>query len=196
MTTSSSSTSIRYQQLLKGIDKVLVESRNKIDVKEAVQQGYGDEASVFGEGQIEGVVEGMLDIVHTRVTQEMTQFMDTEHVERDLVRVEEVLKAFDDEEQAAQEMNDKDRESAKAALEHAQLPAGVKPMDVVKYRAYEIMKEEKEKLTSLIEKYEEETRELDKLVTDAKAKVQSEITKVEDVSKELDRTADVCATLS
>ena len=194
--TMSLSSSIRYQQLVKGVDKVLVESRNSINVNDAVQTGYGDEASVFGEGQIGKVFEGMLDILHSSVTQDMAKFLDDEHVERDLIKVEEVLIAFDRMEHAMQELNHKDRESARNASTEAQLPDGVKPMDVVKYRAYEIMKDEKEKLTSLIEKYQEETRELEKLVSDAQSNVQSEILKIEEVSRELDRTADVCATLS
>jgi hypothetical protein len=194
--TMSTSSSIRYQQLVKGVDKVLVESRNSINVNDAVQAGYGDEASVFGEGQIGKVFEGMLDVVHSSVTQDMAKFLDAEHVERDLIKVEEVLKAFDKMEHAMQELNHKDRESARNASINAQLPDGVKPMDVVKYRAYGIMKDEKDKLTSLIEKYQQEIRELEKLVSDAQSNVQSEILKVEEVSRELDRTADVCATLS
>ena len=192
----SVSSSIRYQQLVRGVDKVLIESRNSIDIKDAIQVGYGDEASVFGEGQIGKVFEGMLDTVHATVTKDMAKFLDAEHVERDLIKVEEVLKAFDRMEHAMQEFNHKDRESARNASADAQLPDGVKPMDVVKYRAYGIMKAEKDKLTSLIEKYQEETRELEKLVSDAQSNVHSEISKIEEVSRELDRTADVCATLS
>jgi predicted nucleic acid-binding Zn-ribbon protein len=99
-------------------------------------------------------------------------------------------------ERAMQEMNEKDRDSARAALEQAQLPEGVKPTDVVKYRAHNIIKEERQKLSNLIEQYRDENNELEKLVRDARAKVESEIVKIEEVSKELDRTADVCATLS
>ncbi|KAI2502668.1 hypothetical protein MHU86_11793 [Fragilaria crotonensis] len=192
---SASSQSVRYQHLMKGIEKVLVESRNKIRVKDAVKEGYGDDASVFGEDQIEGVLEGMLDIVHSSVANEMAQFLQAENVENDIIKVEEILKTFDSMERAMQEMNEKDRESAKAALEQAQLPEGVKPTDVVKYRAYNVIMEEREKVSNLIEQYRDENNELEKLVRDARAKVESEIVKIEEVSRELDRTADVCSTL-
>lgn len=192
---SASSQSVRYQHLMKGIEKVLVESRNKISVKDAVKEGYGDDASVFGEDQIEGVLEGMLDIVHSSVANEMAQFLQAENVENDIIKVEEILKTFDSMERAMQEMNEKDRESAKAALEQAQLPEGVKPTDVVKYRAYNVIMEEREKVSNLIEQYRDENNELEKLVRDARAKVESEIVKIEEVSRELDRTADVCSTL-
>lgn len=192
---SASSQSVRYQHLMKGIEKVLVESRNKISVKDAVKEGYGDDASVFGEDQIEGVLEGMLDIVHSSVANEMAQFLQAENVENDIIKVEEILQAFDSMEHAMQEMNEKDRESAKAALEQAQLPEGVKPMDVVKYRAYNVIMEERDKVSNLIEQYRDENNELEKLVRDARAKVESEIVKIEEVSRELDRTADVCSTL-
>ena len=193
---AASSDSIRYQQLMKGIDKVLVESRRKISVKDAVKEGYGDDASVFGEDQIEEVLEGMLDIVHSSVANEMAKFLETENVENDIIKVEEIMKGFCSVERAMQEMNEKDRDSARAALEQAQLPEGVKPTDVVKYRAHNIIKEERQKLSNLIEQYRDENNELEKLVRDARAKVESEIVKIEEVSKELDRTADVCATLS
>lgn len=192
---SASSQSVRYQHLMKGIEKVLVESRNKISVKDAVKEGYGDDASVFGEDQIEGVLEGMLDIVHSSVANEMAQFLQAENVENDIIKVEEILKAFDSMERAMQEMNEKDRESAKAALEQAQLPEGVKPTDVVKYRAYNVIMEEREKVSNLIDQYRDENNELEKLVRDARAKVESEIVRIEEVSRELDRTADVCSTL-
>jgi hypothetical protein len=193
---SASSQSVRYQQLMKGIDKALVESRRKISLKDAVKEGYGDDASVFGEDQIEEVLEGMLDIVHASISNEMAQFLEAENVENDIMKVEAILKAFDCMERAVQEMNDKDRDSARAALEQAQLPEGVKPTDVVKYRAYNIIKEEAQKLSSLVEQYRDENNELEKLARDARAKVESEIVKIEEVSKELDRTADVCAMLS
>ena len=191
-----SSTSIRFQQLVKGIDKVLVESRNKINVREAVQLGYGDEASVFAENQIEVVMEGMLDILQSTVIKDMEAFLLEEKVESDLIKVEEILQAFDTMEQVMKEIQEKDRDSARAALAQAQLPEGVKPMDVVKYRAFQIIQEEKERLLSLIQIYEEETAELEGLVRDAQSTVEQEIVKLEQVSEHLDRTADICATLS
>lgn len=195
--TTTPVTSIRYQSLLAGIEKVLTKSRNSLDVSEAIQKGYGDDASVFGGANaLQGVMDGMLDRVHDKVTEEMVAHLEHEQIENYLKRVEELVQKVEEVEMAKQAENQADRESARAYLQQAQLPEGVKPMDVLSHRAYQLMLEEQTKLMEMIEKYEEETNELEEVVNEAEAKVQEEMSKVEEVGRELDRAADICSTLA
>eukprot|EP00545_Synedropsis_sp_CCMP1620_P009904 CAMPEP_0119003948 /NCGR_PEP_ID=MMETSP1176-20130426/861_1 /TAXON_ID=265551 /ORGANISM="Synedropsis recta cf, Strain CCMP1620" /LENGTH=196 /DNA_ID=CAMNT_0006955599 /DNA_START=28 /DNA_END=618 /DNA_ORIENTATION=+ len=195
--TTTTSTSVRYKSLLTGIEKVLSKSRSSLDISQAIQQGYGEDASVFGgAGVLTGVMDAMLDRVHDKVTEEMLAYLQQQGIEQDLSKVEELVQTIEAIEKAQHAENEADRESAKASLQQTQLPEGVKPMDVVNHRAYQLMLEEQTKLTEMICKYEEETKELEEVVKEAEAKVQADMTQVEEVGRELDRAADVCATLS
>jgi DNA repair exonuclease SbcCD ATPase subunit len=188
--------SIRYQQLLKGIDKVMQESRSKVDVAEAVNTGYGNDASLFDQDMLPKVFEGMLDRISDQVQQDMKEYLETHKVEQDLLQVEALLQKFEEVRKAEEDLNARDRESAKAALKEAQLPEGVKPADVVQYRAYEILQKEKKRLSEVIGELEEETKELQKLSQEAEKKIHENMQQVEEVSSELDRNADACSTLT
>jgi hypothetical protein len=201
MTTSSTTTtppsSVRYQSLLAGIDKVLTKSRESLDLAQVIQQGYGDDASVFGgDDALTGVMDGMLDRVHDKVTDDMVRFLETQSVEEQLIQVEKLVDNIVAIEKAQHAENEADKESAKACLEDAQLPEGVKPMDILNHRAFQLMLEEETKLAELVAQYEGETNELEAVVKEAEQKIEGEMKQVEEVGRELDRAADVCATLS
>jgi hypothetical protein len=188
-------TSLRFQQLLKGIDKVLVESRKKIDINDAVNQGYGEDSTVFAEGQIEAVIEGMLDSVHFSVTNTMTQYLVAENVEQSLKKVEDIIMSYDLLERSMSELNKRDRESAQLSLTHAQLPIGMKPMDVVKYNAHAIMKSEKSALLQLIEKYNYQANLLDQGIQEVQEQIHSDLENIDILTEELDKAADICSSL-
>jgi hypothetical protein len=186
---------IRFQQLMKGIDKVLVESRKKIDITEAINQGYGEDSSVFAEGQIEAVIEAMFDSVYFSVTNAMTQFLVAEHVEQSLKNIEEIIRSYDLLESSMIELNRRDRESARLMLNHAQLPTGINPMDVVKYRAHEIMKIEKGSLLELIEKYDDQTNSLDRAIVNVQGLINMEFEHIDNLTEEFIKAADNCSSL-
>mmetsp|Transcript_20834 Transcript_20834/g.30840 ORF Transcript_20834/g.30840 Transcript_20834/m.30840 type:complete len:194 (-) Transcript_20834:3494-4075(-) len=190
-------TSVRYQQLLKGIEKVLSESRNRIDISATVTEGYGDDASIFGgEDMLKTVMEGMLDRVSETVSEDMKKYFQSQNVEGDLLRIEGLLRKFEEVEEAERAINHEDRDSAKTSLGKVHLPNGVKPNDLVQQTAYNIMKEEKERLQKVAEELEKDVLELETLASEKERNLQRKIMKVEEVSKDLDYTADNCATFT
>lgn len=189
--------SVRYQQLLKGVDKVLSESRNRLDISTAVKEGYGDDTSIFGgEDMLKEVMEGMLDRVSETVSEDMKLYFQSQNVEEDLLQIEGLLRKFEEVEEAELAINDKDRKSAKESLDKVHLPSGIKPNDFVQQIAYKMMGEEKKRLQEVTASLEEEVLKLEALASETEKSLQRKIRKVEEVSKDLDYTADTCATLT
>lgn len=198
----SSSSSVRYSSLIKGIDKVLVESRNAIDVEKAVEIAYQKDAQLFGGPEVLiKVMEGMLDRVSDTVTSEMKDYLENTTqrrggVQQELQRVEHILSTFSRAQEAHQQKEELDSASAKQALQQVQLPEKVTPMHVVQYRAHQLMLEEQQALKETIQQLEDESNALEERVTMAESDLKKQVETIEQVGNELDRTADVCSGIS
>lgn len=196
---SSSSSSVRYSSLIKGIDKVLIESRNAIDVEQAVAIAYEKDAQLFGGPQVLiKVMEGMLDRVSDTVTSDMVNYLvkSNKRVEQELQRVEHILSTFSKVQEAQQKCEELDSASAKQALQQVQLPEKVTPMHVVQYRAHQLMLQEQQALKETIQQLEDESNALEEKVTMAESDLKKQVETIEQVGNELDRTADVCSGIS
>mmetsp|Transcript_35171 Transcript_35171/g.40108 ORF Transcript_35171/g.40108 Transcript_35171/m.40108 type:complete len:194 (+) Transcript_35171:108-689(+) len=190
-------TSVRYGQLLKGIEKVLSESRRKLSTSEAVKEGYGDDASIFGgENMLQKVIESMLDRVSETVIENIKVYLQNDHVEQDLLKVEELIQKFKGMEEAVRLINKQDRESTQLALRKALPKLSFKSTDIVRQSTFDIINEEKDQLSYLITELERETRDFEQHTISAEENLQYEISKVEQVSKDLNYTANSCATLT
>lgn len=189
---ANSTTSVRYRRLLECIQLALNKSRSQFDVEEAVRQCYGDgDNDVFNT-----MLEGILDHVHTEVTADMMSFLQDRGVEAKLLKLEAVIAKVDRDEAAKQQASVKDKESALAALQSAKLPANVTPQDLVQYRAYQRMLQQKKLVQDEIAALEQEIAELEALETQSLEKADARISEMQAVKTELEHSADLCSMVS
>lgn len=188
--------SIRYQKLLQVIDKALQESRKSFDTEAAIQECYGDDASIFGAATLAQLLDSLVDRVNDKAKQDIVDTMEKEQVESKLLHVERIMKKLEkmrDDKQAAESM---DIQSASNALEKARLPEGIRPADIVSHRAYTIMKKERDGLAEEIASIEEETKLMREQIAQAESKVKQGLQNVEETGDKLGRTADACSFVS
>lgn len=184
---------MRYQQLLQVIDKALQESRNSFNTEKAIQECYGEDASIFGSATLQKLMDGVIDRVNTKSKTETLDMLQKQSVEQKLKQIEEIIALFDKKDQAHQSQEANDYESAKQALQNAKLPEGMLPEDICNYRAYQIMKKERDALETELIAVEEETRKMEQQIAQAEQAVKENIANVENVGSKLEQTADACS---
>ena len=191
-TMANSTTSVRYRRLLECIQLALNKSRSQFDVEEAVRQCYGDgDNDVFYT-----MLEGILDHLHTEVTADMMSFLQNQGVEAKLLKLEAVIAKLDRDAAAEQEASVKDKESAVAALQSTKLPVNVTPQDLVQYRAYQRMLQQKQLVQDEIAALEHEIAELEALKTQRLQTTDARISEMQAVKTELEHSADLCSMVS
>ena len=196
-TTTPASSSHRYSLLLEGLNKVLVESRKKLDIPKAVEIGYGKEdRQVLGATMLEGVMEAMLDRLDQTVEDKLKAYLASTSIEQQLEAMERIMKRLDQVQAATKVLQEHDRTTAQQAATKAQLPLGVTPQIVLQAKAYQLLLQQKQHMEQELTRVETETTELQQKYQQAQARVESQMQQVQQIHHELDRTADVCATIS
>ena len=203
----------RYECLLKLLDKALSQSKVSFDAEKAVQDCYGEDASIFEDvpssaeetkddnGNPNGkkksnllidVIENMIDTVNERVKEEIEQFLKDNKVCENLTLVDSIIAQLDeqDAEQAEAEIND--RESALRALDAVKLPKDVSPDDIVSYHKFEVRRKERDALAEELAKVEAEVKQLEEQQAHATSRAKDSVQQLGKVEQELERSADVC----
>jgi len=142
------------------------------------------------------VMDGMVETVHDRVTQEMQTILEEEKTQEVLSRVERLLYKFERLDQEEFLADKQDREGTMEMLDGAKLAEGIRPLDIVTHHADKVMQEEKGRLLREIETVEAETKELEREVEKAEKLVRERVQTVEAAQQELNQTADICSTVS
>jgi chromosome segregation ATPase len=194
-TTSSTDTSVKkHQLLLKLIDNGMRRSRKALDSSQLVQESYGDDASVFGGTQmLVGVMDSMLDKVHEQVQQEMSEYIQQEHVKERLEKIESIMHKLEGQEAAQAAAERQDRTSAYEALDATLLPPGVSLEDVLAHQKYEKNKQQRTALEEEWNAVQEEIATLEREEAETQASVQQNLEQMQQVAKELERSADICS---
>jgi Nnf1 len=188
----NSSTSVRYQRLLEVLDLALTKSRSQFDVEQAVRQCYGD-----GDNEVfYTMLEGILDHLHTEVTADMMSFLREKGVEEKLLKLEAVIAKLDRDAAAKKQVAAKDKESAVAALQNAKLPANITPQDLVQYRTYQRMLQEKKLVQDEIDALEKELAELEAVRANSMETADARIGEMQAAKAELEQSADLCSMVS
>lgn len=193
---SSSSDSVRYNKLLAVIDKALQQSRNSFDFSSAITECYGDDAKIFGAATLAKLLESLVERVNDSAKSEILDTLKKEGVEAKLLHVEQLIQTLEQEAHEFREMEKKDKSSATDALEKAKLPQGLSPEDIVKHRAFQIMKQERDGLDAELVSLQEETKRMEQQIAQAESSVQTKLAQVEDTGAKLERTADACSFVS
>jgi hypothetical protein len=184
---------MRYEQLLTGIDKALQESRSSFNTEKAIEECYGEDASIFGNATLQKLMDGVIDRVNTKSKGEMLEFLKTQDVGNKLKNIEDLIHLFETQEKEAQEQESSDRESARQALQNAKLLKGMTPQDIVNYHAYQIIQKERNSLEAEIVAVGEESHRMEQQIAEAEQTVKETIAKVETVGAKLCKTADACS---
>jgi hypothetical protein len=210
----------RYECLLTLIDKALGQSRKSFDTAQAVEDCYGEDASMFepatasrGESKDENdttnsrrkseigssnvnllisVIDNMVDRVNERVKEEMVQWLQDHKVGDKLTLIEMIVARLDEEDAEAAQAELDDRHSARLALEAVKLPKGVTPSDILRYHAFQVMEKERDALIHELNKVDVEIQALELQKSKTSSKVEDQIQQMERVDKELERVANLC----
>mmetsp|Transcript_22981 Transcript_22981/g.65124 ORF Transcript_22981/g.65124 Transcript_22981/m.65124 type:complete len:211 (-) Transcript_22981:113-745(-) len=187
---------IRYDTLLKLTQKTLSESKNAFDIPHAIETCYGEDADVFGEDMLVRVIESMIDEANGKIDDHMRQKFAECDVRNKLAQFEDIVHALVQEDEAKEQAEENDRDSAKTALQDVRLPKDVTPQDVMKYYAYQAMKEERDALVIELRKLEEFNADV-QAQTEAKQEAIARATETIAASgKELESSANLCSMVS
>lgn len=162
--------SVRYEKLLKVLNTALVESRRKFNTEEAIEECYGDDASMFdddaggGQSVLATAIDAMVDQVNENVKSNIVAYLEQEEIQEKLASVEAIINRLDANDEAQRQADEEDRQSARNALASVRLPKDVLPNDLIRYRSYKLMEKEREALLEEIAKVEEETKGLNERI--------------------------------
>ena len=162
--------SVRYEKLLKVLNTALVESRRKFNTEEAIEECYGDDASMFDDGAGGGqsvlatAIDAMVDQVNENVKSNIVAYLEQEEIQEKLASVEAIINRLDANDEAQRQADEEDRQSARNALASVRLPKDVLPSDLIRYQSYKLMEKEREALLEEIAKVEEETKGLNERI--------------------------------
>lgn len=195
---------VRYQRLIQVMQKVMTESRSQFDVNKAIQECYGEDASIFEQENnsnsnsnvLLSVMESMLDSVNDSVTDSMLQFLKENQVEAKLTKLEKILKKLEAQDTKKRAADAQDKESARLACEEAKLPEGLEPSDLIAYQAYQKILAEKQAMLDELSGVEQEIEQLEAQKGEMSKNVNSQIQAMEYAGKELEKSADICSTVS
>lgn len=191
--------SVRYERLLQVIAKALKQSRSQFDINKAIQECYGEDANIFqgdNGSVLQALLESVLDKTNETVQEDMLVAMRENMVESKLLRLEKIIKQLEAQANQKQQAEENDKATAKQALDEAKLPDGLQPSDIITYRAYQKMLEEKEAMMREIEQVERQVEQLEADKELRSSKVHSQLKVVDQAGKELEKSADVCSTIS
>jgi len=199
---ATTTSSVRYQRLLSVIEKALSQSKSQLDLEKVIKEIYGDDASIFGNdddsdnNMLSSVIQSMLERVHDQVQESMTEHLQSQNVCQQLVKLEAILHKLEYEQASQQQADEKDKQSARQALEQSKLPKGIQPLDLVNYKAYQRMQQEREVLLNEITQTEKEIQEIKDRQQEQSQAMESRLTKIQQVGQELEKSADVCSMVS
>ena len=184
----------RYKRLLEVIEKTLVQSRNNIDLKKVIDEAYGEDAAIFGDNNVlTNMLATMLKKVHTDVSVEMERFLVENDVEEKLQKVEGIIRALQQQDERAERARNQQRNSVERALKNTLLPEGSSAMDVIKYRAYQKMQQEKEALEKELAGVEEQVTEMQQREQELVSSLDGDLQQLQQLGKEFEKSADVCS---
>jgi len=194
MATAASPTtdSVRYQRLLEVLDLALKKARSQLEVETIVKDCYGDdETTVF-----QTLLHNVLENAHAEVTAATTKNFQEKDVESKLLRVDAAIQKLERDAAAAKRQEAKDKASAEAALQQAQLPQGVTAQDMVQFQAYQRMIQEKKVLEEEISAEEAAIAKLEAAHEKQSSTTGKRVQDMQNTSKELEKSADLCSMVS
>jgi hypothetical protein len=195
---SSASQSIRYQRLLEVMDKAMACSKSQFDVDKAVNDCYGDDASIFAKGDANGgdnmlqaVLDNLLSSVQDQVTEEMRQHFQELKVEGKLLKLEKIIQKLEQEEIQKRQAEEENKQSAEQVLDDLRLFKGISPTDIVNYQDFQKMKEERDAMVEEIASVEREIEQLNAQKEERSQQMKARFSCTKEASRELEKSADV-----
>jgi len=204
----------RMKIFVKAVDKALLSARSSIDAKIAVEECYGEDASIFAsdgdtidlDGWISGkanetdakemlanLIDSMTERLNENLKSKIMSLLKEEGVDSILFQIESIIEKVEREKNEKWEDNKKDKNLTRKILnETSSLPQELDPIDVIRCMALKVKREEKDRLLSEIAKIKEENNELERQIEKAKTNINERIEAMEHVKNELSQAANSC----
>jgi len=179
----------------------LSESRKQVDCHQAVAECYGENVSIFSSGADNGdddarnmlanLVSERLEQINERLTEEFRAFMERNEMNTKLLRIEHLIEEYERRERTTKQIEEEDRRLAQGSAEQASLPEGIKVEDIVKYHAYRVKLEEKQKILAEIASIEAENKMLEVQINEQEAIVEDRVNEIKELDESMAKTADI-----
>lgn len=186
-----------YERLIQVLDKVFTQSRASIDLNSIIEEIYGEDKKIFGDDDmLRNVLETLLETLQSDVTEDMKEYFVAEDIPALLRKFDLVVQKIEREDLKAQLEEESDKKGARQALQQTQLPAGMTPNDLIKYRTYQKMQEEQERMKAEVAALQEEIKQIEAKNANCEESMKRCLNEIQTVGQELEKSADICSMVS
>lgn len=199
----------RMKLLITIMEKALTESRRSIDCKEAVDECYGEDLSIFASPSnssddatvsredartmLANLVDENLELLNDKVLAEFQAILKHEGVNQKLGHLEQILNQLEEHDRREREAEEEEKGLAQSSMETVSLPSGVKASDCVFYDAFRVKKEERDKLCAEIADVDDEFTKIEQEIKLCHDSIALSIAQIQEYDNNMVRTADVCS---
>mmetsp|Transcript_7210 Transcript_7210/g.9366 ORF Transcript_7210/g.9366 Transcript_7210/m.9366 type:complete len:212 (+) Transcript_7210:62-697(+) len=193
--------SIRFAHLQAALNKALIASRDHLDIEATVKEVYGEDASIFGEGNandnnmLRQVFESMLDRIHDEVTEDMSQVLDEEQIKKMLCKLEKVMEKLETEHAMQKQLDELNKQLACQNVEAAKRPKGVDVADVINYMEMEELKGDRDMLQKELLAVEQDIQMLEEQCQEKEVDQRLLENKLFQTQQEIEKSADTGSTI-
>lgn len=203
--------SFRMQYFLKVLEKALKEVVDSVDTDKAVNECYGQDASIFSgktsplredsaeEGTSEvnmlsNLIKETIFKINERVKSEIITVLEKEEVNEKLLNLERLLEEFEESEKKHQLMEEKDKKETQEVLDNVlNIPVGLSPLDLIKHHEYKLKLKEKDHLLSEIASLEAETELIEVQIKKGNSIIKTKLEEISEKGEQISRTANICS---
>jgi len=187
-----------FCKLLKSINRGLNECQRSIDTREAVEECYGDDASIFGEkdsatDMLANLISGSIERINEQVMKGVDDIFKKEQVETKLFTLDKTIEDYWTQKMEEKCTEDDDRQSVQDALQRSKLPDGVGVDDLLRLQAYKIKSEARDEIRAKLSTIEKENKAMQNEIEELKGKFQERLKCIDEKAKNLDGTANLCS---
>jgi len=203
-TPSTEGESKRFKQLFLALEKALSESQKQVDCHEAVSECYNENISMFASStcadningdddardMLASLVSERLQRINERVKENLCEFLEQNDMKSKLLRFEQALEEHERLNRSTKHSEEQDKRSAQLAAENTTLPEGVKVEDILKFHAYRLKQDEKQKLLAELSSIEAENKAIEQSIREKEIAIEAHIDEINKINESMADVAD------
>jgi len=187
-----------FNKLLKTVNRSLLECKNSIDTRAAVEECYGNDTAIFGDknsatDMLANLIDGSIERINDLVKTDIDDIFRKEKVEFKLYVLDKVIEEYWHRDQMQKNAEEDDRKSVQDALQRSKLPDGVTVDELLEFQAYKIKLQARDDLQAKIDNVEKENQKLVEEIEEVTSKFQERVIPIDEKAKTLGITANLCS---
>lgn len=196
----------RFKQLFLALEKALSESKKQVNCHEAVSECYGENISIFASSNLDSnenngdddardmlasLVSERLQRINESVTDNFRSFLEQNDIGSKLLRFEQAIEEYEQKDRAAKLSEEKDKRTAQLAAENATLPEGITAESIMRYQAYRLKEQEKQKLLVEICSIASENKAIEETIREKESLIKCNIDDINKRNEVMAKAADI-----